>query len=67
MIYLYFVNLGYFSQDAYADFDEALAAAKAKGFEALLCLPYRRGKPYAGYELLASWSIIGGLHDRRTS
>ena len=66
MLYVHFTNHDYFAQDSFSSFDDALAYAKSKGFDATICKPYHSGKPYKGVEILASWSILGGLHDRRT-
>jgi hypothetical protein len=65
--HVYFLNHGYFAQDSFADFDSAVAYAKSKGFEATILKPHHTDKPHKGGEVVGSWSILGGLRDRRTS
>ena len=62
---VFFLNHDYFAQDDFPSFDDALAHAKKCGFDAAIVKPYITGKPHKGYEHVATWSILGGLHDRR--
>lgn len=65
MLHVYFTNHGYFSQETFQDFDAAVVYVRKTGFEASICLPYRKDQPYKGCEVLAHWTMFGGLHDRR--
>lgn len=65
MFNVYWLNFDYFCDQDFASFDDAVAYAKSKCFEAVIIKPYRKGHPYQGGEHVGFWSPIGGLQDRR--
>lgn len=53
MYRLYLTNFGYFTPDSFSSLDAAVTGAKKIGFEVTI---------YRDSDIVASWSVIGGLH-----